>query len=782
MRTMDNGVPTSHILPFSEIVVKPNEITTSADGSIPTNIKFKAPVFLEGNKEYTMALASNSTKYSVYISRVGETDILTQSFISNQPYLGSLFKSQNASTWEPSQWEDLKFTLYRADFLESGSVELYNPKLGIGNGQDPILMTNSLNVTSREVRVGLGTTVADTSLLLGRKITQDASGSEIASGHLIGVAGAADGTLSISNTGIGYTPADGSRTVTGVNMVTIVGSGRGATASVYIKDGVVGTATITSGGSGYVVGDVVGFTTLGVNSVGRDARLSIVSIGMTSELVVNDVQGAFSVGAAKTVMLTNAAGNINELNAGYGGDVQVSSVTEVTDGLHIKVDHKNHGMYFTPNTVSIEGVDSDIKPTRLVTDLTRVSESTIQVEDASAFETFEGVGIGTTNFGYLRIGSPDMGEVISYTSVSGGSIGISTRAIKGVLQEFVQGASVYKYENSGVSLQRINKLHSLSDADVTDPIGFDYYNLKVDMTEDGTLRDGTSGWEKRYLSSTKSTGGKGIRATQNIPFETITPMVQNLTVRGTTVTGEIRTTTAQSMSGSEIPWIDNGYEPVALNDANYMDTPRLIGSQVNEDLRLNNVPGNKSMSLRLFLNTTNSKLSPMIDGQRTSVICTSNRVNREISNYATDKRIATIEEDPTACQYISKEIQLQNAATSLKIMLNAYVNEYADIRAFYYISNDSGLKPIFTPFPGFKNLDPNTAAIINPKDNNGQEDIRVDKSNRYGYVPSELQYKEYNFNMEDLPQYRNYRIKIVLTSTNQVYVPRMKELRVMALA
>ena len=136
LRTMENGVPTSHILPFSEIVVKPNQITTSADGSVATNIKFKAPVFLEGNKEYVMALASNSTKYSVYVSRVGETDILTQSFISNQPYLGSLFKSQNASTWEPSQWEDLKFTLYRADFLESGSVELYNPSLGEGNAQD----------------------------------------------------------------------------------------------------------------------------------------------------------------------------------------------------------------------------------------------------------------------------------------------------------------------------------------------------------------------------------------------------------------------------------------------------------------------------------------------------------------------------------------------------------------------------------------------------------------------------------------------------------------------
>ena len=66
------------------------------------------------------ALASNSTKYSVYISRIGETDLLTDTFISNQPYLGSLFKSQNASTWEPSQWEDLKFTLYRAEFETSG--------------------------------------------------------------------------------------------------------------------------------------------------------------------------------------------------------------------------------------------------------------------------------------------------------------------------------------------------------------------------------------------------------------------------------------------------------------------------------------------------------------------------------------------------------------------------------------------------------------------------------------------------------------------------------------
>ena len=106
-----------------------DRVNTSADGSVATTIEFKAPVYLEGGStEYAVALASNSTKYSVYISRIGETDLLTDTFISNQPYLGSLFKSQNASTWEPSQWEDLKFTIYRAEFETAGTVEFYSPE------------------------------------------------------------------------------------------------------------------------------------------------------------------------------------------------------------------------------------------------------------------------------------------------------------------------------------------------------------------------------------------------------------------------------------------------------------------------------------------------------------------------------------------------------------------------------------------------------------------------------------------------------------------------------
>ena len=38
--------------------------------------------------------------------------------VSEQPHLGSLFKSQNNKTWTPVQSEDLKFTLFEQISLQ----------------------------------------------------------------------------------------------------------------------------------------------------------------------------------------------------------------------------------------------------------------------------------------------------------------------------------------------------------------------------------------------------------------------------------------------------------------------------------------------------------------------------------------------------------------------------------------------------------------------------------------------------------------------------------------
>jgi hypothetical protein len=780
LRSMQGGFPTQKVLPFSEIVLNPDQVNVSGDGSVATTVEFKSPVYLENGGEYAICLASNSTKYSVYISRIGEEDLLTNTFISNQPYLGSLFKSQNASTWEPSQWEDLKFTLYRADFIESGTVELYSPELTKGNGQVPILMPDSLNLESKEVRVGLGTTVFDSNLELGNTVYQMATQ---ATGNLVGTAGTAAGpNLTITDAGIGYTPAGSQTTYTGVNLVTITGNGRGAVGSVTINSGsiVSNGATITSGGSGYQIGDVVGFTTLGVTSVGRNARLTITSIGATSELILDQVQGNFIVGAANTVMFVDSDTQVRELNSANGGDVQVSSITKETDGLHIKVNHKNHGMYFSDNKVEISGVESDIKPTKLTTAYEATSTSPISVVKGQDFEEFENVGVGTTNTGFLRIGE----EIIEYTSVTGNTIGGNiTRGSNPV--SYPVGTPVYKYELADVNLKRINKTHELSDVTKSDPITFDSYNIKVDMSEKFNInnddRSNDVGFPQLFVGQTKSAGGYDIRATQNMPYEVITPVVQNLTVKGTALTAEVRTTTGKSISGNEIPFLDAGYESVALNESNYMTSPRLVASKINEDAKLSEVTGSKSLNMRLFLNTTDSRVSPVIDGQRVSTILTSNRVNDVIADYTTDPRANSLVDDPTACQYLSKEINLENPATSVKILVGAHIHLDADIRAFYAVSDKQGFKPVFTPFPGYENLD-KQGQVITTKNNNGHSDSLVVKSNSYGFAPQDIEYKDYTFTADNLPSFRSYRIKIVMTSKNQAYVPRMKDLRVLALA
>ena len=185
--------------------------------------------------------------------------------------------------------------------------------------------------------------------------------------------------------------------------------------------------------------------------------------------------------------------------------------------------------------------------------------------------------------------------------------------------------------------------------------------------------------------------------------------------------------------------------------------------------------------MRLRLDTTNSYLSPVIDTQRVSTILTSNRVNSVITDYATDSRVDSILEDPTAFQYISKEIGLETSSTSIKVIMNAYVNSYSDLRVFYSIGENPGFEPIFTPFPGYKNLD-GRSQVINVENNDGRSDSFVTPSISLEFDSSLLDFKEYSFTIDNLPPFRNYRIKLVATSTNQVYVPRIKDLRVMALA
>ena len=142
IREVVNGYPGKRVLPFSRVTLKPesinlSETTVLLDGvdvpsyNTPTTFTFPSPVYVQENTEYAIVLASDSNNYKVWISQVGDQMPGTARTISEQPYLGSLFKSQNASTWTADQTQDLKFTIYRCQFQTgvNSNVEYENDAL-----------------------------------------------------------------------------------------------------------------------------------------------------------------------------------------------------------------------------------------------------------------------------------------------------------------------------------------------------------------------------------------------------------------------------------------------------------------------------------------------------------------------------------------------------------------------------------------------------------------------------------------------------------------------------
>jgi hypothetical protein len=115
-----------------------------------TTFTFDSPVYLKDKEEYCVVVQTSSTDYKCWISQVGEKDINSTRSISEQPYMGVLFKSQNSSTWTASQMEDLKFTMYNAKFDTSkvGNVKLVNKELNADTGHIDTLDNQPISTES----------------------------------------------------------------------------------------------------------------------------------------------------------------------------------------------------------------------------------------------------------------------------------------------------------------------------------------------------------------------------------------------------------------------------------------------------------------------------------------------------------------------------------------------------------------------------------------------------------------------------------------------------------
>lgn len=137
--TVSNGLPTETVIASKTLDcrdIKTSVIPDAANTNTITNFKFDDPVYLESESQYALVIKSDSPDYYVFICELGQ-NILGASpprRVSVQPYIGSFFKSQNASTWTPIQNLDLMFRIKKCVFTKDSTASLtFKPQNQLAN-------------------------------------------------------------------------------------------------------------------------------------------------------------------------------------------------------------------------------------------------------------------------------------------------------------------------------------------------------------------------------------------------------------------------------------------------------------------------------------------------------------------------------------------------------------------------------------------------------------------------------------------------------------------------
>lgn len=120
IREVINGYPSYEIVPFSKTHLTSAEVSVSDDASVKTEVVFQAPIRLQVEKEYAIVVKpdANDPDYLIYTSKVGGINLENQSPVIQDWGDGVLFTSTNNRAWRSYQDEDIKFTLYRANFSD----------------------------------------------------------------------------------------------------------------------------------------------------------------------------------------------------------------------------------------------------------------------------------------------------------------------------------------------------------------------------------------------------------------------------------------------------------------------------------------------------------------------------------------------------------------------------------------------------------------------------------------------------------------------------------------
>ena len=187
----------------------------------------------------------------------------------------------------------------------------------------------------------------------------------------------------------------------------------------------------------------------------------------------------------------------------------------------------------------------------------------------------------------------------------------------------------------------------------------------------------------------------------------------------------------------------------------------MVASEINET---NEMSGSKSYFTDLTLTTTNTKLSPIIDTQRMSLITVQNRLTSPTSGNTPSFVAETAATgSSSAAQYITRSITLDNPSTALDIRLTANVRSNSEIEVYHRTTSADEVRKVdditWVPF----NTDGSADTAVAPAEDNDT-------------------FKEHKYTTSAINDFTAFQIKIVLKGTVSSYPPVIRDLRGIALA
>ena len=458
---------------------------------------------------------------------------------------------------------------------------------------------------------------------------------------------------------------------------------------------------------------------------------------------------------------TTAAGLVTLQNADLPKRTLKTNPIEMLDNsTTLKILHQHHSMHVATNNVTIDGVKSGASTT-LNGGITAAATSITLTSGTNFDDTSGKYSRDASNVYYIKIGD----EIISYTTISGTGITSATRGANSTTATaHANGATVELYQIHKVPLYDINKTHT-----AIGNISIDNYTITLSTTP---VVDGAG--------SISTLGGTVVTATQNVQYDVSTTNMGILVPSRTAVDVSLLATTSTSPSGSQTSFVKStSSRSIPLDDNYYWDAPQMVASNINE---ANEMSGVKSLSIPITFSSEIDTLSPVIDTQRMSLFAVANKIDVIDSSsdvYPTSIYSAMTEPegDNHAAIYLTKKINLENAATSLRVILNANREDAASIKVMYKILRVDDAFDFDEIGYNFFNDDGTVSGSGGP-DDVVNPSISLGQFNEYEYTAGVT---DDGLGIQ-LDEFISFQIKIVLRTTNSARPPRIRQLRVLALA